>query len=129
MISDDLILCIYFVGLFLSCAIGVWGYLAIRTNLKRFLHRVAPALLGSLTLGVIKIGLVATVLVGGMTSKYYGCSYEYSHLKETELSLFGELTGQMSTSIDALTGFLLILLVFSLLCLVIMVRTGGVRAR
>ncbi len=121
MVSNHSILFVYFLGIFLSFAIGVWGYLAIRGNLHSFLCRIVPIPLKTLVWRMVKFGLVTTVLVGGMTSKYYSCSGGYKHLKESKLALFGALTNQLTSSLHALITFLLILLALSLLFLVIIV--------
>jgi len=102
--------------------IGIGGWLSIRFSLKGFLSRLSPPSLEKLAAYLIKIGLLATVLVGGMTSKYYGCSGEYQQLKESESALFGKFTGQLASSLEALVSFFLVLLTFSLLFFVIRIR-------
>lgn len=124
MVSDRLILSIYFLGISLSFMIGVWGYLAIRSDLKHFLQKLTSGSLKGFVWYVVKFGIITMTLVGGMASKYYGCSVGYKPLKESKLELFRALTGQLTGSVDALVNFLLILLSLSFMFFVIIAKSS-----
>lgn len=117
--SIQRILSVYFLGLFISLLVGIGAWISIRSRLKDFLQWLAPLPLKTLAWNLIKVSLLVTVLVGGMTSKYYGCLGEYQEIEKSNLALFEKFTGQLTSSLSAVVTFLLLLLVFSLLFFVI----------
>lgn len=103
------ILVVYCLGLVFCIAVGVVLSLVVFRNLETVISPPVSRAAALPFSRIIKLSFILAALVGGISAKFYGCTYRYADIVDNPTALTLKVFGQVEGTLRWLLIFLLIL--------------------